>query len=108
MHPDVEASYLQLAVANANMLCSEAPLEILEVCSADAEPTPFLEEFFAAGYSQWILEKYGRRLPQQRINNAIIVLWHRACRLHTNRLLNLPDPDNDLPFFSDQNLYGAD
>lgn len=106
MSPELEEHYLQLALNNANMLCSEAPVEILEACAADAEPTKFLEEFFAAGYSQWILEKYGRRLPQERINNAIIVLWHRACRLHTNLLLHVPDPDRDTPFFCDQGLYG--
>ena len=108
MSPELAEHYLQLALNHANMLCSEAPEEILEACSADAEPTPFLEEFFATGYSQWILEKYGRRLPQERINNAIIVLWHRACRLHTNRMMNLPDPDLDQPFFSDEGLYGEE
>jgi len=108
MSPELEEHYLKLALNHANMRCAEAPEEILEACAADAEPTRFLEEFFATGYSQWILEKYGRRLPQERINNAIIVLWHRACRLHTNRLLGLPDPDRDQPFFSDQGLYGED
>ena len=107
MLPEQEDHYLKLALDNANMTCSEAPAEILEACAADAEPTKFLEEFFATGYSQWILEKYGRRLPQERINNAIIVLWHRACRLHTNRLLNLPESDGDQPFFSDQDLYDS-
>lgn len=103
-----EEEYLRLAVNNANMLCSESPREILDACSAEIEPTSFLEDFFSAGYSQWVLETYGRRLPQERINNAIIVLWLRACRLHTSLLLGVQDPDWDRPFFSDVGLYGDD
>ena len=106
MDPATEGEYLRLAASNATMLCSEAPRAILEACSAEIEPTRFLEEFFAAGYSQWVLETYGRRLPQERINNAIIVLYLRACRLHTSLLLGTPDPDWDQPFFSDVGLYG--
>jgi hypothetical protein len=100
-----EEHYLQMALDNPNMQCSEAPVEILEACSSEAEPTGFLEDFFAAGYSQWLLQKYRRRLPQERINNAIIVLWHRACRLHTSILLGAQDPDWDKPFFCDEGLY---
>ena len=102
-----EQKYLQMALNNPDILCSEAPLEILEACSDDVEPTPFLEEFFGAGYSNWIYEKYGRRLPQERINNAIIVLWNRACRLHTNILTDIEAPDLAQPFFSDEGLYEA-
>ena len=98
-----EQKYLQITLNNPDILCSEAPLEILEACSDDVEPTPFLEEFFGAGYSNWIY----RRLPQERINNAIIVLWNRACRLHTNILTDVETPDLDQPFFSDEGLYGA-
>ena len=105
MDPAREEEYLRLAAGNAGMLCSEAPMEVLEACSSEIEPSSFLEEFFAAGYSQWVLETYGRRLPQERINNAIIVLWLRACRLHTSILLGTPDPDWDKPFFSDEGLY---
>ena len=105
MEPAKEEEYLQLALNNPSMLCSEAPLEILDACSSEAEPTKFLEDFFAAGYSGWVLEKYGRRLPQERINNAIIVLWLRASQLHTNILLGIPDPYRDKPFFSDEGLY---
>jgi hypothetical protein len=100
-----EDQYLQLAMKGPDMLCSEAPLEILEACSSEAEPTRFLEEFFAAGYTQWLWQKYGRRLPKERVNNAIIVLWNRACRLHTNIITGVKDPDRDKPFFSDEGLY---
>jgi hypothetical protein len=100
-----EAHYLQVALNNPNLLCSEAALEILEACSSEAEPTDFLEEFFAAGYTQWLLQKYGRRPPQERVNNAIIVLWNRACRLHTSIITGVKDPDRDKPFFSDEGLY---
>ena len=100
-----EEQYLQLALNNPNLLCSEAPMEILEACSSEAEPTSFLEEFFATGYTQWLLQKYRRRLPQERVNNAIIVLWNRACRLHTNIITGVKDPDWDQPFFSDEGLY---
>lgn len=100
-----EADYIKFALENPGLLCSEVPLEILEACSADAEPTPFLEEFFGTGYSQWVYQKHGRRLPQDRINNAIIVLWNRACRLHTNIITGGRDPDWDRPFFSDEGLY---
>ena len=95
-----------MAQENSGMLCSEAPIEILEACSAEAEPSRFLEEYFAAGYAQWILEHHGRRLPQEIINNAIIVLWLRASRLHTSNLLGEQNPDWGKPFFSDQGLYG--
>lgn len=105
MDPDHEEQYLHLAMNNADLLCSEAPLEILEACSSEAEPTQFLEEFFATGYTQWILQEYGRRLPKDRVNNAIIVLWNRACRLHTSTITGEKDPDWDKPFFSDEGLY---
>jgi hypothetical protein len=88
------------------MLCSEAPLEILEACASEAEPTKFIEDFFPTGYSQWVLENRGHRLPQEIINNAILVLWLRACRLHTSILLEEQYPDWDKPFFSDVGLYG--
>ena len=88
------------------MLCSEAPLEILEACASEAEPTKFMEDFFATGYSQWVLENRGHRLPQEIINNAILVLCLRACRLHTSILLEEKDPDWNKPFFSDTGLYG--
>lgn len=100
-----EERFLQLAMERPDLLCSQAPREILEACSSEAEPTPFLEEFFAAGYTQWVWQKHGRRLPKERVNNAIIVLWNRACRLHTSIITGEQDPDRDKPFFSDEGLY---
>ena len=106
LQPEAENSYIQLALEHSAMLCSEAPPEILEACASEAEPTKFMEEFFATGYSQWVLENRGHRLPQEIINNAILVLWLRACRLHTSILLEEQEPDWDKPFFSDTGLYG--
>ena len=107
MDREQEEQFLQLALDRPDLLCSEAPVEILEACAADAEPTPFLEEFFGNGFSGWAYQEYGRRLPQFIINNAIIVLWNRACRIHTCILTGEPDPDWDKPFFSDEDLYGT-
>ena len=106
IQPEEESTYIQLALNQSEMLCSEAPLEILEACASEAEPTKFMEDFFATGYSQWVLENRGHRLPQEIINNAILVLWLRACRLHTSILLEEKDPDWNKPFFSDTGLYG--
>ena len=106
IQPEEESTYIQLALNQSEMLCSEAPLEILEACASEAEPTKFMEDFFATGYSQWVLENRGHRLPQEIINNAILVLWLRACRLHTCILLEEKDPDWNKPFFSDTGLYG--
>jgi len=106
IQPEEESKYIQLALNQSEMLCSEAPLEILEACASEAEPTKFMEDFFATGYSQWVLENRGHRLPQEIINNAILVLWLRACRLHTSILLEEKDPDWNNPFFSDTGLYG--
>ena len=100
MDREREEYYIDFAADNPEMLCSEAPDEILEACAAEAEPTAFMEEFLATGHSQWILLTYRRRLPQSIINNNILQLWLRACRLHTRRLMNEPDPDWDKPFFS--------
>ena len=74
IQPEEERKYIQLALNQSEMLCSEAPLEILEACASEAEPTKFMEDFFATGYSQWVLENRGHRLPQEIINNAILVL----------------------------------
>jgi len=105
MDTEQEALHLEYAVKNYSILCSEAPTDILEACASDIEPTPFLEEYFAAGYSEWYYQKYGRRLPQSRINNAILVLYNRSCRLHTNLITDIRDPDLDKQFFSDEGLY---
>ena len=89
------------------MLCSEAPLEVLEAASSVDEPTEFLENFFATGHTQWLSQKYGQRVQvaKDRINNAIVVLWLRASRLHTSRMLGRPEEDWGKPFFTDESLY---
>ncbi len=104
MDREREEYYIDLAAENPEMLCAEAPDEILEACAADAEPTPFMEEFLATGHSQWILLKYRRRLPQAIINNNILQLWIRACRLHTRKLTGKSDPDWNKPFFSIEDM----
>ena len=107
MDREEEQHFFQLAVENPERLCVEAPPEILEACASEAEPTKFLEEYFAAGYSGWLAKKMGRRisLPQDRIDQAIIVLWYRACLLDTDRLMGQQHADAGKPFFSDEGLY---
>lgn len=95
-----EAEYIRQAESAPTILCRQAPPEILEACALDNEPTPFLERFFEAGIRAHARHKHGRELPQAYVNNAILVLWLRACRLYTNSLLNTPDPDWDREFFS--------
>jgi hypothetical protein len=107
MEPERERHYLQLAQERPDMLCSEVPAELLEEAAHYDEPTEFLEEFFGTGHSLWFRQKHGQRfrLSRERLNNAVIVLWLRACRLHTNQLMGLQDPDLEKPFFSDEGLY---
>ena len=101
MDPAAEEQFLQLAMEHPDLVCSEAPTELLEAAASEAEPTKFLEEFFAIGYTGWLQQKHGRRirLPRDRIDRAIIVLWLRACLLNTNRLLGLAGGDQNTPFF---------
>lgn len=107
MDSAMEEHFLKLAAENPGMMCSEAPVEILEASAADVEPTKFLEDFFAAGYHGWLALKFGRSIhpPKERIDRAIIVLWLRACLLNTDRILERETPDPDQPFFSDDGLY---
>lgn len=105
--PAMEQHFLKLATDNPGMLCSEAPKEILEASAADAEPTKFLENFFAIGYNGWLSLKFGRQIhpPQDRIDRAIIVLWLRAGLLNTDRILGRNHEEPNQPFFSDDGLY---
>ena len=96
-----ESEYVRMAEAMPEMLCRDAPEEILEACALDNEPTPFLERFFEAGIRAYARQQHGRELPQMYVNNAILVLWLRSCRLYTNGLLGIADPDLDKGFFSD-------
>ena len=107
MDPLMEEEFLQLATEHPDILCSEAPLEILEESASEAEPTRYLEEFFATGYTAWLSKKHGRRihLPKEMIDRAILVLWFRASLLNTSRMMGQPNNDDALPFFSDEELY---
>ena len=109
MDPALEQHYLRMAVESPGMLCSEAPAEILEAASSEAEPTKFMEEFFALGHAHWLADKHGRsiNLPKVQMDRAIVVLWYRACLLNTDRLLGKESPDAAKPFFSDEGLYGS-
>jgi hypothetical protein len=99
--------FLKMALEQPDITCAETPSEILEAASAEAEPTPFMEEYFAIGHAEWLAVKHGRRisLPQALIDRAILVLWNRAGLLHTDRLLGQPNADADKPFFDDEGLY---
>ena len=103
----MEQHFLQGAADQPLMLCSEAPVEVLELAAAEAEPTKFLEEYFAVGHAHWLAHKYGRsiNLPKLQMDQAIIVLWFRACLLNTDRLLGREATDADKPFFSDEGLH---
>ena len=106
--PEEEPSYIQLALDRPDMLCSEAPPEILQAASfAGDEPTEFLRSFFAAGYTQWVWKNHGFRIDfdQERIIRASILLWIRACSLYTSREYDRPDSDWERSFFSDEGLY---
>lgn len=102
-----QQEYMQMAASCPNILCSEVPTDILEDAASVHEPTPFLEDFFRTGHLKWISEKFGQpvHLSTFRVNNAIIVLWLRASRLHTSLILKRPDDDWDKPLFSDEGLY---
>ncbi len=107
MDRETEARFLKMAMEQPAITCGDAPDEILEAAAAEAEPTPFMEEYFATGYAEWLAIKHGRRinLPQNMTDRAIIVLWNRAGLLHTDRLLGQESPDADKPFFDDEGLY---
>ena len=107
MDAEAQAQFLKMAEEQPDILCSQVPDVILEFASAEAEPTPFMEEFFATGYAEWMNLKHGRRIniPQNLIDRAILVLWNRAGQLNTDRILRNTSPDADKPFFSDEDLY---
>ena len=107
MDQALERQYVEMAQNHPDLLCSQVPTGVLEAASSVDEPTEFLKEFFAAGYLQWLSEKYGYRvqIAKESLDNAIVVLWLRACRLHTSRMLNHPSSEWDNPFFSDDSLH---
>ncbi len=102
-----EERYRDLAEEQPGILCSNVPYELLAEAASEAEPTPFLEEFFATGYIGWLALKHGRRVrpPRMQIDRAILALWYRACLLSTRRLLGQNSEYDDQPFFSDESLY---
>lgn len=107
MEPDREQHFLRMAAEQPAILCSEAPEEILVACAVEIEPTDFLEQYFAAGHSAWLAHKHGRSInkPQILVDQAILVLYRRACLLNTARVMGETSPDADKPFFSDEDLY---
>ena len=107
MEPDREQHFLRMAAEQPDILCAEAPDEILEACAVEVEPTDFLEQYFAAGHSAWLAHKHGRRInkPQILVDQAILVLYRRACLLNTARLMGQTSEYANQPFFSDEDLY---
>ena len=107
MEPDREQHFLRMAEEQPDILCADAPDEILEACAVEVEPTDFLEQYFAAGHSAWLAHKHGRRInkPQILVNQAILVLYRRACLLNTSRLMGQASEYANQPFFSDEDLY---
>ena len=107
MDPAQEQHYIQMATEHPDILCSEVPVEILEAAASEAEPTKFMEEYFAAGHAGWLAIKHGRSInfPKGFMDRSILVLWFRACLLHTDRLLGQEPRDAGKPFFSDDGLY---
>ncbi len=108
IRPEDEARYIRLAYDNPNMLCSEAPPEILRDSSfSGEEPTSFILDFFSTGYNQWHLKARGFRLDfdPERVTRGAIVLWHRACDLYTCLEYDRPNDDWEKEFFSDEGLY---
>ena len=49
---EAQAQYLHMAEEQPGILCNQIPDIILEFAAAEAEPTPFMEEFFAVGYAR--------------------------------------------------------
>ena len=96
-----------MAAEQPDILCADAPAEILEACAVEVEPTDFLEQYFAAGHSAWLAHKHGRTInkPQMLVNQAILVLYRRACLLSTARIIGQAIDEADQPFFSDEGLY---
>ena len=107
MEPDREQHFLRMALEQPDILCVDAPDEILEACAVEVEPTDFLEQYFAAGHSAWLAHKHGRSInkPQILVDQAILVLYRRACLLNTARLMGQTSEYANQPFFSDEDLY---
>ncbi len=108
MDAETQQRFIQLATDQPNIICSEVPPELLEAASfAGDEPDQFLRSFFAAGYTQWVVSNHGARtiVAKERVDQAVLVLWVRACSLYTSRMTGRPDDDWTKPFFCDAGLY---
>ncbi len=108
MDPHQEEIYIQMAQSNPNMLCSEAPFEILEAASfAGEEPTEFMTFYFTAGHVEWLAQVHDKRihLDKEMIDRAVFLLWLRASNLYTSHQTGRSDPDWEQPLFSDEGLY---
>ena len=108
MGPGMEEFYLSMALKYPDLMCREAPVDVLEAASTVDEPTQFLVDFFGTGHTQWLSRKHGREayLGKERLRKVVVVLWRRACQLHTSYILGIPDPDLDKPFFTEPELEG--
>jgi hypothetical protein len=108
MEPEKEESYINMARERPDLLCSEAPFEVLEAASfSGEEPTEFLKTLLATGHKQCLLQCCGQQayFDQEQIDRAVMVLWLRACDLYTSLMLNRPNSEWDKLFFSDEGLY---
>ncbi|MFL2645075.1 MAG: hypothetical protein ACJ0KI_05380 [Dehalococcoidia bacterium] len=101
-----EDELLKFAEEHPDVLCKDAPLEVLEECSHDAEPTPFLESFFETGFKKWFIKKTGYDItpPRYEITNAILLLHFRANKMYTYHVLNEENPYSEQMFFSNEGL----
>ena len=75
MQASMEQKFLRMAQEHPDMTCSEAPPEILEAAAAEVEPTIYMEEYFAAGYSAWLSKKHGRTIHLMPGCSAIRACW---------------------------------
>ena len=100
-----EPEFLKFAQENGSVLCKNAPFEILEECSHDIEPTPFLEQFFEIGYKKWFAYNTGYDItpPKYEITNAIILLHYRATKMYSHYVLKQDSPYDEIMFFSNEN-----
>lgn len=97
-----------MARERPDILCSQVPSRLLDVCALESEePTEFLKALFTTGHTQWLAKQHGQgiRISKDRMNNAIMVMWIRACRLQASQMLGRPDPGWEEHFFSDEGLY---
>ena len=70
---EAQAQYLHMAEEQPGILCNQIPDIILEFAAAEAEPTPFMEEFFAVGYAAWMNLKH--RSEERRVGKECRSRW---------------------------------